>query len=256
MTVRGGRRQTRTDALAVEEPMEIRVNNQNIAITMRTPGHDFELAAGFLLTEGVITRRTDIHRIRHCGRSNLNTVNVELESSISWDPDRLTRHVFTTSSCGICGRTSLDQVRTILPDSIRRPARAPKADTLVTLSSKLTAQQPGFAKTGGLHASALFDLDGDLLAVREDVGRHNALDKLIGALLLADHLPANERMLLVSGRASFELVQKAAMAGIPILVAVGAPSSLAVETASELGITLVGFVREDRFNVYSGAIAD
>jgi len=252
ITVEDGCERSRTDEVAVEEPMEISVNGHSVAVTMRTPGHDCELAAGFLLTEGVIARGADIRRIRHCARSPSNVVRVELNASVVFDPGKLTRHVFTTSSCGVCGKTLLDQVRTALPAAIQSLRRPPTADVLCSLPGRLREQQAIFTRTGGLHATALFDAGGNLLAVREDVGRHNAMDKLVGALLLADRLPASETLVLVSGRASFELVQKAAMAGIPLLAAVGAPSSLAVDTAREFGMMLVGFLRDGRFNIYSG----
>jgi FdhD protein len=251
IVVSGGQRQDRTDALAVEEPLEIRVAGHSIAVTMRTPGHDFELAAGFLLTEGVVRRPADIREVRHCPGSNANVVQVELNSSAKFDPNKLSRHVFTTSSCGVCGKTTLEQVRAVLPASIQRTA-IPMAEVLCGLPEKLRAEQTIFSSTGGLHATALFDASGKLRLLREDVGRHNAMDKLLGELLLADKLPATETVVLVSGRASFELVQKAAMAGIPTLAAVGAPSSLAVELARELGMNLVGFLRGDRFNIYCG----
>lgn len=250
-----GEQDHRTDTLAVEDPMEIQVNNHSIAVTMRTPGHDFELAAGFLFTEGVVANRTQIEQIRHCVRSPSNVVKVQLNAAASFDPKRLTRHVFTSSSCGICSKLSLEQVRASVPQPVTPPGRPPASRTLLSLVEKLERQQQVFAATGGLHAAALFDGEGQLLAAREDVGRHNAMDKLIGALLLADQLPATDRIVLVSGRASFELVQKAATAGIPVLAAVGAPSSLAVELAADVGLTLIGFLRDNRFNVYSGKVA-
>jgi FdhD protein len=219
---------------------------------MRTPGHDFELAAGFLFTEGVVANSADIREIRHCGNSkNTNVVRVELNPAVKFDPTRLSRHVFTTSSCGVCGKTSLEQVRTVLPSPIQKISM-PSAEMLCALPGKLRPEQTIFSSTGGLHAAALFNLEGKLILLREDVGRHNAMDKLIGALLLENKLPAVNTIMLVSGRASFELVQKAAMAGIPMLAAVGAPSSLAVELAREFGMTLVGFLRDGRFNIYCG----
>jgi FdhD protein len=252
INVENGRQQSRTDVLAVEEPMEIRVASHSIAVTMRTPGHDFELAAGFLFTEGVIARSADIREIRHCGNSkNTNVVRVDLNPAVKFDPGKLSRHVFTTSSCGVCGKTTLEQVRAVLPSPVQKIAM-PTAEILCALPGKLREQQTIFSSTGGLHATSLFDTRGKLLLLREDVGRHNAMDKLIGALLLEDKLPAANTVMLVSGRASFELVQKAAMAGIPMLAAVGAPSSLAVELAREFGMTLVGFLRDGRFNIYCG----
>ncbi len=259
------------DTLAVEEPLEIRLGfpaggHRAISITMRTPGEDAELAAGFLFTEGILQKPEQIKQIRHCGLKigkgagaldratalNSNTVRVDLNEGVDVDLKRLERHFYTTSSCGVCGKSSIEALKTgalklISPDE-------PKFDggLIHTLPEKLRSSQNVFEKTGGLHASALFNLQGELEIVREDVGRHNALDKVIGAKFLADEIPLSEKILLVSGRASFELVQKALMAGIPILVAVGAPSSLAVELADEFGMTLVGFVRDGSFNVYTG----
>ena len=261
-TVQNGQRSHHTDTLATEEPLEIRVVagpvRQSIAITMRTPGHDFELAAGFLLSEGVITAREQIHSITYCTPANqpqqYNIVNVHLASGIPFDPQRFSRHVYTSSSCGICGKASLDQVRAVLPACATPPQQEkflPADSLLLSLPDKLREAQVIFSKTGGLHASALFDAQGELKLLREDVGRHNALDKVVGALLMENALPAANTILVVSGRASFELVQKALMAGIPALAAVGAPSSLAVALAREFGLTLVGFLRGDRFNLYT-----
>jgi FdhD protein len=252
------------DELAVEEPLEIRVSAEgsegrdrhSVAVTMRTPGHDFELAAGFLFTEGAIRDDKSIWRFSYCEGESVdeqgNIVEVHLAPDVAFDPDRLSRNVYMSSSCGVCGKTSIDLVRTALPGP-------PKGDfqlephELVRLPAALVEAQPVFSRTGGLHAAALVDPNGDLLHLAEDVGRHNAVDKLIGARLLAGDLPAADLMLLVSGRASFELVQKALMAGIPALLAVGAPSSLAVELARDLEMTLVGFLRDERFNIYSGS---
>lgn len=252
VAVQHGRRSRQTDAIVVEQPMEIRVNQHSVAVTMRTPGNDFELAAGFLFTEGIVRDRCGIERIAYCaGRDeqHYNIVTVHLRPDVAFDPARLSRHVYTTSSCGICGKASLDQVRAVLPD---RPlaAYAPGDDLLVSLPDKLRQAQAIFGKTGGLHAAALFDTTGQLRALREDVGRHNAVDKLIGALLLKDSLPAAPTVLVVSGRASFELARKTLMAGIPALAAIGAPTSLAIELAREFGLTLIGFLRGDRFNLY------
>lgn len=250
------------DLLAVEEPLEIRLGygirterlQKKIAITMRTPGHDFELALGFLLTEGIISSANDIYDIRYCTELNTlenkeNIVRVELHEHIKVALEHLQRNFYTTSSCGICGKESIEAVRTVCRFS---PSEVPftVAENIITsLPVTLRAQQQVFAYTGGLHACALFDTEGNLLCLREDVGRHNALDKLIGAS--SAHLPLNNRVLLLSGRASFELLQKAAMAGIPMVCAIGAPSSLAVQMAHESGITLIGFLRENRFNIYT-----
>jgi FdhD protein len=252
------------DQLAVEEPLEIRVTAEgkggrvrhSVAVTMRTPGHDFELAAGFLFTEGVIRDAESIWRISYCEGESTdekgNIVEVHLAPDVAFDPDRLSRNVYTSSSCGVCGKTSIDLVKTALPGPPKGDFQL-QPNELVQLPAALAAAQPVFSRTGGLHAAALVDPNGDLHQLAEDVGRHNAVDKLIGDRLLAADLPAADHMLLVSGRASFELVQKALMAGIPALLAVGAPSSLAVELAREHEMTLVGFLRDGRFNVYSGS---
>jgi FdhD protein len=229
---------------------------------MRTPGDDAELAAGFLFTEGIIKNREQILEVQHCGRkwikrkdptnnSETNTIRVDLADGVELDLKSLERHFYTTSSCGVCGKSSIDALRTgaePLPANTISVSR----DVLNGLSETLRESQSVFDQTGGLHASALFDADGVLDIVREDVGRHNALDKVIGRKFLDGGTPLNNRLLLVSGRASFELVQKALMAGTPIMAAVGAPSSLAVELALEFGMTLIGFLREGRFNIYCG----
>jgi FdhD protein len=246
-----------TDFIAMEEPLEIRVQWTNghgrietIAVTMRTPGQDEELAVGFLFTEGIVQERAQIVDAWSC-RSG--AVRVALAADAPTDHTRLERRGFTTSSCGLCGKTSADALAatprwSLSPNEPRIPP-----ETLQALPQALRSAQALFDVTGGLHASALFDLEGRLLAVREDVGRHNALDKLIGAELLGGRLPARERILIVSGRVSFELVQKARMAAIPIVGAIGAPSSAAVELAQSSGMTLVGFLRADRYNVYADA---
>jgi FdhD protein len=247
------------DVLAVEEPLEIRLDAQlsgqsvsrTISVTMRTPGHDAELAVGFLFSEGVIRDRTEIDSVGQCGL-NGNVVRVRLTPAVDIDLARLERHFYTTSSCGVCGKTSIDALHATSRYPLRPTASFVDAGLLHRLPHALRKAQAVFDTTGGLHASALFDLGGRLQCVREDVGRHNALDKVIGAQLLAGRLPADEQVLVVSGRASFELVQKALMAGIPMLVAVGAPSSLAVQLAERAGMTLVGFARDGRFNVYAG----
>jgi FdhD protein len=247
------------DVLAVEEPLEIRldatVGNQpvrrTISITMRTPGHDRELAVGFLFNEGIVRDRSEIEQVDQCGPSG-NFVDVRLVNGADVDLVRLERHFYTTSSCGVCGKTSIEALRTTSRHPLPPGEPVIEAQLIHRLPHALRAAQSVFDATGGLHASALFDAEGRLYCLREDVGRHNALDKVIGAELLAGRLPAHDRVLVVSGRASFELVQKAVMAGIPILVAVGAPSSLAVQLATCAGMTLVGFARDGRFNVYSG----
>ena len=237
------------DLLAVEEPLEIRLGDKPISITMRTPGQDSELAVGFLFTEGILQ---DSHQIRDVQHSK-NSISVHLNPGVEIDFDRLQRNFYTTSSCGVCGKASIEALRIqgcpVLPQS---PVRV-EAAVIHRLPQAQRDKQPVFERTGGLHAAALFDLNGNLVLLREDVGRHNAVDKLIGAEMLAGRTPLSDKLLLVSGRASFELTQKALMAGIPILAAVGAPSSLAVETAQRFNMTLLGFVRNGRFNIYSGA---
>ena len=245
------------DLLAVEEPLEIRVEWSGdterrvatVAITMRTPGNDLELAAGFLFTEGIVCARDQIVSMRSCRSA---AVRVVLGPEVTIDLARLERHSFTSSSCGMCGKTSAAALRTKSRYPLRRAGPIVAEALLRSLPERLRRAQPAFDATGGLHASALFDLDGRLITLREDVGRHNALDKVVGAELLAGRLPADERLLIVSGRVSFELVQKAIMAGIPVVAAIGAPSSLAVDLARECGLTLLGFRRADRFNVYAG----
>lgn len=264
LAVVGSESVQRADSVAAEEPLEIRVvaeiegqrQRHSVAVTMRTPGNDFELAAGFLCGEGMLRHHGDVWRIDYCDASSSrdpgNVVEVSLSPGVDFDAERLSRHVFTSSSCGICARASLDAVQV---SCSRAPIGAFRLhpQQLVRFPATLREAQPVFSATGGLHAAGLFDGTGRLLALREDVGRHNAVDKVVGSLLLGERLPGSDRVLLVSGRASFELVQKAALAGIPVLAAVGAPSSLAVELAMEMGMTLVGFLRDGRFNVYSGA---
>lgn len=247
------------DMVAVEEPLEIQLaystatgyKQKNIAVTMRTPGNDEELAAGFLFTEGIITNAAAIKEIKQTA-SDDNKVLVILHENILPAVNNADRNFYSTSSCGICGKASIDAIRTISaynnePDTIRL-----NAALLYLLNDKLRSQQEVFENTGGIHACALFTMNADFITLREDVGRHNALDKIIGYSLLNNTLPLSDCILLLSGRASFELVQKATMAGIRMIVAVGAPSSLAIEMAKESGITLIGFLRNDRFNIYSG----
>src|SRR5262245_16151193 len=249
----------RPDVLAVEEPLEIRLGcdvggrgvRAAVSITMRTPGHDRELVVGFLFTDGIVVAREQVAGVRACGAGNVACV--DLRPGVAVDLARLERHFYTTSSCGVCGKASLDAVR--LCCARHRPLDGRpvvEAGVIRRLPETLRAAQAAFDRTGGLHAAALFDARGRLLCLREDVGRHNALDKVIGAQFLAGRTPLSEEVLLVSGRASFELVQKAAVAGIPVLAAVGAPSSLAVDLAREQGLTVLGFVRPDHFNVYCG----
>ena len=264
--VNGGVPHGEADLLAVEEPLEIRLGYEEaathlvrpIAVTMRTPGDDVELAVGFLFTEGIIKDFGDVEAVRHTGptggkKNNRNVVTVTLKPGVAFDAGRLERHFYTTSSCGVCGKTSLDALEMaaspLLPDE--RPLLT--AEVIHRLPEVLLEAQAVFERTGGLHAAALVDTEGRLLATREDVGRHNAVDKLVGAHVLEGRLPLHEGILLVSGRASFELTQKALMAEIPVLAAVGAPSSLAVELAQRFGMTLLGFVRNSRFNIYSGS---
>jgi len=236
------------DVLAVEEPLEIRIGEKNIAVTMRTPGDDFDLAAGFLFTEGVIGRVGDVESIRHWGSPNV--VRVALRDGVALDASKLDRHFYTTSSCGICGKTSIEALRVVVePLPHATPVRA---SVIHRLPSLLQTGQATFRRTGGLHGAAIFDAEGELVCLREDVGRHNAVDKAIGALFREGRTGA---ILMVSGRASFEIVQKAIVGRIGVLAAVGAPSSLAVDLARELNLTLLGFVRDDRFNVYAGEVS-
>lgn len=258
------------DVLAVEEPLEIRLGfpdrkHKAVSITMRTPGEDGEIAVGFLFTEGIIRSADQVRQIRHCGLKigkmkgtvdrvaalNSNTIRVDLAEGVELDLKKLERHFYTTSSCGVCGKSSIEALQAHAKP-IADPGFRVASDIIHRMPKQLRDVQDVFERTGGLHASALFNADGSLDIVREDVGRHNALDKVIGAKFLESQLPLSDKVLLVSGRASFELVQKALMAGIPILAAVGAPSSLAVELADEFGMTLVGFVRDGRFNIYCG----
>ncbi|MFH7341096.1 formate dehydrogenase accessory sulfurtransferase FdhD [Streptomyces sp. KHY 26] len=257
--VRHGNVSVWADTVAVEEPLEIRLNGEALAITMRTPGDDFALAAGFLVSEGVLSSVEDLRTITYCagatqdGRNTYNVVDVRTAAGVSVERFTLQRNFYTTSSCGLCGKASLDAVRTTarwqLSDD---PALALSPELLATLPDRLREGQKVFSRTGGLHAAGLFDERGVLLDLQEDVGRHNAVDKLVGRAFQKGLLPLSRAVLMVSGRASFELVQKAVMAGIPVLAAVSAPSSLACELAGEAGMTLVGFLRGDSMNIYSG----
>lgn len=242
------------DVVAVEEPLEIRVvvagESRVVSITMRTPGHDTELAAGFLFAEGLLQSHQDITAVR---RPAPNSVELAFLPRKEPDLDRLHRNFYMTSSCGVCGKASLEAVGMAACPILPCEADVVDPAVLHSLPEALRDAQPVFDKTGGLHGAGLFDFAGKALSVREDVGRHNAVDKLIGSEFLAGRTPLSERILLVSGRASFELVQKAIMGGIPILAAVGAPSSLAVELAQRFRMTLIGFLKRDRFNIYSGA---
>lgn len=252
------------DLLAAEEPLEIRVEFgkqgqrevRNIAVTMRTPGNDAELARGFLFTEGVVKNASDIASIQHCfiacAENKENVVQVIFKEGITPELKNTERNFYTTSSCGVCGKGSISAIRSSVSYTLGNDHNCISASTLYKLTDILNSHQEVFAETGGLHASALFTTDGKLLLVREDVGRHNALDKLIGAAVELGMVPLTEHVLLLSGRASFELVQKAAMAGINIIAAIGAPSTLAVQMAEEFGITLIGFLRNQRFNIYTG----
>ncbi|NYJ01770.1 FdhD protein [Nocardioides thalensis] len=249
----------RPDTLAVEEPLEVRVAGHPLSVTMRTPGHDFDLAAGFLVSEGVIRGSSDIQGIRYCagavddGTNTYNVVDVSLAPGVAPPDPSVERNFYTTSSCGVCGKASLDAVRTSAFWTVHDDPVRFDTSLLEQLPDRLRAAQPVFDRTGGLHAAGLFTADGELLCAREDVGRHNAVDKVLGWAAREDRLPLTGTILMVSGRASFELVQKAVMGGIPALAAVSAPSSLAAELATDAGLTLVGFLRGSSMNVYSGA---
>lgn len=249
----------RPDTVTAEEPLEVRVGGRALAVTMRTPGDDFDLAMGFLLTEGLIAGAEDVASLMHCqdegedGRPTYNVVDVALRPGVALPDVSLERSFYTTSSCGVCGKASIDAVRVRSTYDVSADAGPIPAQVLVTLPDALRERQKVFDRTGGLHAAGLFTADGQLLAAREDVGRHNAVDKLIGWAAREHRLPLARCVLMVSGRASFELTQKALMAGIPCLAAVSAPSSLAVQLAGESGMTLVGFLRPPKMTVYAGA---
>ena len=253
-----------TDQLAIEEPLEIQLlfgpanhrQRKSIAVTMRTPGYDFELAAGFLLTEGIIQSGMDIQKIAYAHSPDPdhfeNTVVVVLNHTVEVDLHQLERHFYTSSSCGVCGKASIAAITVKNLPKLTPTTQHIAPELLHGLPEKLRSVQAVFDKTGGLHAAALFDFQGNLLSWREDVGRHNAVDKLIGQQLIENNLPLSGRLILVSGRASFELIQKSLTVGIPMLAAVGAPSSLAVQLAEEHGMTLIGFLRNEQYNVYCG----
>lgn len=262
--IRKGQRSPMADSVAIEEPLEIRLGfntpegraSKSVSITMRTPGNDAELAAGFLYTEAIITSASDILSIDACGppapdSGNHNVVRVELQGNVEVDLGRLQRHFYTTSSCGVCGKASLDALRITGQDALDNDTVFSEAQ-LVAIPGKLRAAQQTFEETGGLHAAAVFSAAGQIVTSMEDIGRHNAVDKVIGRLLLDNQLPAPDLGMMVSGRASFELMQKTLVAGIPLLAAVSAPSSLAVQLAREFNMTLIGFLRGETFNVYSG----
>lgn len=263
--VHGEHRFQEADSVAVEEPLEIQLAwpapegsaAKSISITMRTPGDDPELALGFLFTEAIISRAAQVSAVTHCGApapdsGSRNVIRVELAADTRVDLDRLERHFYTTSSCGVCGKASLDALRVTGQRPLTSVATRFSGTVLAAMPERLRERQAVFSKTGGLHAAAVFTPDGEITLVREDVGRHNAVDKVVGALLQQDRLPGHGMGLLVSGRASFELMQKALVAGIPLLAAVGAPSSLAVRLAGEFDMTLVGFLRRGKFNIYAG----
>ena len=249
---------SRSDVLAGEEPLEIRVGGRSLAVTMRTPGADFDLAAGFLVSEGVVTRREELVSMRYCAGANdddgnrYNILDLALGRDVAPPDDSVARAFFTTSSCGLCGKASIDAVRTRSAFDVRDDPVRVSPEWLASLPARLRASQELFEQTGGLHAAALFDVEShEVLAVREDVGRHNAVDKVIGWALREGRLPLRGTVLLVSGRASFELVQKAIMAGVAVLCSVSAPSSLAVDLAQDAGLTLVGFLRDPTMVLYA-----
>lgn len=259
--VEDGQIRARPDTLATEEPMEMRLvsgsRRQSIAVTMRTPGADFELAAGFLYSEGILSSWEEIHRISYCTDPEVdaeqlyNIVNVELRGGLDYDLSSLERNFHTTSACGVCGKASLEQLE-IHGCPVIPPGPEVEAETIRSLPDKLREAQGVFESTGGLHAAAIFDAGGELVALREDVGRHNAVDKLVGWALLEGRLPLTDHVVMVSGRTSFEILQKSLMAGTPVVCAISAPSSLAVDLARQFEMTLVGFLRGERFNVYAG----
>jgi FdhD protein len=252
ITLDDDRSQSRGDVVAVEEPLEIRIGKESVAVTMRTPGNDFELAAGFLFTEGIVKKTADIRKIAYCDADpqEYNVVTIRLGDEVKFDAKRLERHFFTTSACGVCGKAALESIR-VRAAPIQGDFTI-STDMLFSLDAKLRKTQSVFEKTGALHAAGLFDENGELLSMREDVGRHNGVDKVIGAMLLENKLPLDRHVLMVSGRSSFEIMQKALVARIPIVASVGGPSSLAVDLANDFGMTLVSFLRGRRCNIYAG----
>lgn len=261
----GGDLQETNDVVAVEEPLEIRLDyddgavrrSQSISITMRTPGEDFELALGFLYGESIVQCRDDVAEIAYCGPENdtgpRNVLRVELKPGVTVDLERLQRHFYTSSSCGVCGKASLEALEVLGQQPLDNVTTAFSSSCITTLPMVLRQKQAIFGRTGGLHAAAAFTPGGDVVSLCEDVGRHNAVDKVVGGLFNEGRLPAHGYGLLVSGRASFELMQKALVAGFPLLAAIGAPSSLAVELANHYGLTLIGFLKAEKFNIYAGA---
>jgi len=256
-TVREGARKLRDDRIAVEEPLEIRLAHgeaaaQSLSITMRTPGDDLNLAVGFLYGEGLIRSRADVAGVRHCGTTG-NVVRVDTSASAPPPTERNARSFYASSSCGVCGKTSIEAVTSLLPIQRVNETGQIAGTVLGELPARLRAAQSSFEQSGGLHGVGLFDFQGQLLSVKEDVGRHNAMDKMVGSCLQSGDLPLHGRVLLLSGRASFELIQKAMAAGAPIVVAIGAPSSLAIELAEAANMTLVGFLKPQSYNIYAGA---
>ena len=262
--VMGDQQLSQTDRIAVEEPLEIQLCSatlggaaaKSISITMRTPGDDAELAVGFLYTESIIHNPSQIVSVEHIGETDTatglqNKIRVELRPDVEIDISKLERHFYTTSSCGVCGKASIDALHITGLETLQENRSEFSREVIVDMPARLMAGQHLFSETGGLHAAALFDQNGDIIVMREDVGRHNAVDKVIGWMFLNGRLPAQRHGLLVSGRASFELMQKSLVAGIPLLAAVGAPSSLAVRLAKDFGMTLIGFLRDGGFNIYS-----
>lgn len=253
------RRSARADTLVVEEPLELRVAGRPLTVTMRTPGHDFDLASGFLTTEGVVRRADEVATMRYCagvdenGANTYNVLDIALAPEVAPPDPSVERNFSTTSSCGLCGKASIDALRALAPYVVAEDPLRLSPEVLATLPGTARGAQRVFERTGGLHAAAVFTAGGELACLREDVGRHNAVDKVVGWALREGMLPLSGHVLLVSGRASFELTQKALLAGIPALAAVSAPSSLAVDLAVEHGMTLVGFLRGARMNVYAGA---